>query len=167
MIAKVTIREATDDDVISIQRIARETWAFTYEGIIPPDVQERALESWYSTTSISSQIPHAGNLLLLAEAERASVGFAQFFRRSGDVAELARIYVLPNHQGTGIGSSLLESGLKWLRVLGVRRLTVDVEELNPIGRGFYAHRGFKELGVQREDLFGHERSTVSCELVVE
>jgi ribosomal protein S18 acetylase RimI-like enzyme len=167
MIAEATIREATAADVGAIQQIAHETWSSTYEGIIPRDVQQRALASWYATASLANQIELAGSLLLLAETKETAVGFAQFTVRPGELGELARIYVLPSYQGTGIGSRLLERGLTWLRALGVRRLIVEVEELNPIGRGFYDHHGFTELRVHKEDLFGHELSTVTCELALE
>ena len=45
------------------------------------------------------------------------------------------------HHGRTIGTQLLEEGLVWLRRAGISRLTVEVEEENPIGRRFYEAQG--------------------------
>jgi GNAT superfamily N-acetyltransferase len=164
--ADVLGRAAVKADLAAIQRIARQTWASTYAGVIPTDVQQQALAVWYSTDSLCYQLSDGNNMLLVAELEGIAIGFAQFFLRPERSAKLARIYVLPNQQGKGIGSQLLETGLEWLRGAGVRRLTVDVEELNPSGRRFYEHRGFQEIGTRQDDLFGLKLSTVSYELAV-
>lgn len=167
MSEEITIREATHADVPRIQSVARETWTHTYEGIIPPGVQDQALATWYSSDSLVGQISGQGNLLSVAEVDGVCIGFAQFFRRSEDVAELARIYILPAHQGKGIGARLLERGSSWLKAAGVRRLTVEVEELNPIARRFYEHQGFQEVERRQEVMFGHQLSTVSYERPVQ
>lgn len=65
--AVVAVREAMAGDVSAIQRVARETWAFTYRAVIPPEVQCKALTSRYSNDSIVAQIPASTNQLLVAE----------------------------------------------------------------------------------------------------
>lgn len=53
--------------------------------------------------------------------------------------------MLPKHQGSGIGSSLLEQGVKVLKERGVKELRVIVERYNRIGRRFYEAKGFRWL----------------------
>lgn len=158
----LAIREATEGDIPSIQDVAREAWRFAYERIIPPHIQDRALASWYSDESLARQIPAETNLLLVAEAHDL-VGFAQFVKLPDGRGQLARIYVRPAHHRKGAGSALLEEGLRWLERIGVRRLSVDVEELNPIGRAFYDRTGFEETARSEQDLFGHGLSIVTYE----
>jgi ribosomal protein S18 acetylase RimI-like enzyme len=166
MTATVVIREATEADIPAIQRVARETWAFTYEGVIPPEIQELALSSWYSCSALSRQIHAKTNLFIVAETGATCLAFAEFVVQAGDAAELVRIYVLPARHGHSIGTQLLEEGLSWLRRAGIPRLTVDVEEQNPIGRLFYERKGFAEVSKSMQKLFGHELCTVSYERVV-
>lgn len=157
----VEIREATEADLGAIQQIARETWSFTYDGVIPPDIQDQAMNSWYESASLAAQIPASSNLLLLADSPpKRSIGFAQFVQHSAELGELTRIYVLPAHHGQGVGFRLFQEGLAWLHDLGVQTLLVDVEELNPLGRRFYERNGFKEIGKTTQDIFGHSLSTV-------
>lgn len=157
----VAIREATEADIEAIQQIARETWSFTYRGVIPPHIQDQAMNNWYESASLAAQIPASTNLLLIAQSSAdRSIGFAQFVQHSADLGELTRIYVLPAHHGEGVGFRLFQEGLVWLHDLGVQTLMVEVEELNPIGRRFYERNGFKEIGKTTQDIFGHPLSTV-------
>ena len=162
----VGIRRASEADIPAIQRVARATWAFTYTGILPLEVQENAISAWYSGPALARQIAATNGLFLVAEADDACLAFAQFVRRPGDSAELARIYVLPMHHGRTIGTQLLEEGLVWLRRAGISRLTVEVEEENPIGRRFYERKGFVEVGRSTQHVFDHDLSSISYERAV-
>ena len=162
------VREAQVSDIAVIQGIARETWAETYEGVIPPEVQELALASWYATDSIKSQLnANRGTFLVAEDPAGACIGFAQFVRHPDGLGELTRIYVLPSRHGEGFGFHLLQAGLSWLRGQGVRTLVVAVEEQNPSGRRFYERNGFTEHRTQTDEMFGHELATVVYRRAVE
>ena len=65
---------------------------------------------------------------------------------------LAALFVLPEHQGKGVGGALLELALEWLKERGGRLITLETDP----GSGaevFYKNRGWKktgtgELGIQ-------------------
>lgn len=71
------------------------------------------------------------------------VGFANFSKIVDGEAELYSIYLLPGTQGKGIGTSLLQEGIKLLPDL--TSLLVCVEKENMFGMNFYEAKGFKKI----------------------
>src|SRR5262245_66534292 len=104
------IRRAEARDLANVETVARATWPVAYAGIIPDAVQRRLLDRWYSRQSLSHALAAQESSFLVAESSGDVVGFAQFVRRSAQSAELARIYVLPDRQRSGIGMRLLRAG---------------------------------------------------------
>lgn len=160
---ELEIVPATSEDVSAIRRIARITWAATYAGIIPDDVQRELLERWYSSESLEETINSGGTIFLLGKAAVETVGFAQAVQISPAAATLARIYVLPEHQNQKIGSRLLEAAIAKLKSAGVLKLLVNVERDNETGRRFYARKAFAEISESMLDLPRHQIPVVLCE----
>lgn len=97
----------------------------------------------------------ANSAMYVAERDGDIVGFANF-QRSRTVpeeAELTAIYLLPEAQGMGIGTLLLNAGVRELD--GVKRLIADVERHNASGLRFYRARGFKTVGEHEATLNGY------------
>src|SRR5262249_42741223 len=140
--ARVVIRRAEVTDLSKVGTVARATWPVVYAGIIPDDVQRRVLAIWYSPESLSRAREAPQSSLFVAESDGDVIGFAQFVRRSAESAELTRIYVLPDRQRGGIGTQLLDAGLRELAGEGLQHLTVEVERDNGVGRRFYERSGF-------------------------
>ncbi len=157
------IRPAELRDIPGIERVARATWAATYAGIIPDEIQRRLLGTWYSAAALARAIGARESSFLVAERAGTVIGFAHYVRRSPDAAELTRIYVLPEHQRSGTGTRLLEAGLADCRGRGARQLTVFVERANTAGRRFYRTHGFVEVGEVSQDAEGHCLQLVRCQ----
>ncbi|MEF3303440.1 GNAT family N-acetyltransferase [Paenibacillus sp. GYB003] len=158
----VTIRLMEHGDVADVQRVARTSWHHTYGGIIPVPVRRRFLDSFYSDEAIVRRM--ADSLLLVAQQDDAIVGFANFFvsRRDPKEAELGAIYIVPEAQGIGIGTMLLQAGIARLR--GVKHLFANVEKTNRKGRTFYEARSFRQVGETEELFYGHALRTVKMRL---
>jgi len=153
--APVVIRRAEATDLAAVERIARATWPVAYARIIPDEVQRRLLDGWYSQESLSRALAARGSSFFVAETSGHLVGFAQYVRRSAESVELTRIYVLPNQQHSGIGTRLLEAGLVEFAEEGLKRLIVDVERDNRIGRRFYERSGFGEPREHSQEVQGY------------
>jgi len=149
------IRAAELRDIPGIQRVARASWADVYEGIIPHDVQARALDTWYGDDLVAQSIESDGARTFVAD-EDGVIGFSQIVG-----SELTRIYVLPGEQRRGIGTRLLEAALP-----AAGRIRVEVEHLNVRGRRFYERSGFTQVGERAVDVFGHPLviSVYECKL---
>lgn len=152
------VRRAQPADAPAIAAVARETWAATYRGIIPEEVQRAVLPQWYAEERLARAAESGQSAFFVAEAEAGEVvGFAQAGHReeAGD-AELWRFYVLPDHQRKGIGRQLLQACLDALHAQGpVSRLFVQVEAENEGGRRAYEALGFTYVREYPDELPGH------------
>lgn len=158
-----TIRKMKIADIEQVQVVAKRSWNNTYEGIIPLDIQENFLKSAYSDERMVKRLE--SSLFLVVEVENNIVGFANFSPvRNGGFVELGAIYLLPNHQGKGIGTALLEQGIKKLE--GVREIYINVEKENKIGIVFYVAKGFERVEEFDENFDGHNLKTVRMVLKV-
>src|SRR5258708_1227926 len=136
------IRPATELDVSDIQSIARRSWADVYEGIIPSEIQARALESWYSDDSLRQAIQSERSIFLVAASDAEAIGFIQVVVRPDGIAEITRIYIVPEEQRQGTGTMLFQDALSRLPSEGISEIVVSVEAQNGKGRGFYERNGF-------------------------
>lgn len=151
------------EDISQVQHVAKVSWNDTYEGIIPEDVQNKFLESSYSKKSLMYRLENSH--LWVAEVDGVIVGFANYsyLKKNGDV-ELGAIYLLPNYQGRGIGSALLQTGLS--QINGMKRLILNVEKANEKALQFYKRKGFKFDLEFSEIFYGHVLNTIRMVLDV-
>lgn len=152
---RVVIRRAELTDLAKVEAVARATWPVAYAGIIPHEVQRRLLDRWYSQESLAHSLATPGSSFFVAESHGDVIGFAQFVRRSAELAELTRIYVLPDRQRSSIGRRLLAAGLTQFAAEGLKHLTVEVEHDNVQGRRFYELSGFAEPREVTRDVQGY------------
>ncbi|MFO7274896.1 MAG: GNAT family N-acetyltransferase [Bacillota bacterium] len=152
------VRRAAPADAQAIAAVARATWAATYKGIIPEDIQQAVLPQWYAEERLARAAANPDSAFFVAETAAGEVvGFAQAGHRpeAGD-AELWRFYVLPEHQRKGIGRRLLQACLAALQAQGpISRLFVQVEAENHGGRRAYEWLGFHYVREYDDDLMGH------------
>ncbi len=140
----VTVRPATDADLDGILAVGHRTWPATYEPLAGADYVAMGLGKWWSAEATRPAI--AAGRMTVADLAGEVVGVASAGPHDGRLV-LWKLYVLPGHQGEGVGSALLGSVLE-----GARGRYADVRlaylDGNDAARGFYAHHGFTE--VERE-----------------
>jgi GNAT superfamily N-acetyltransferase len=104
----VEVRDAQLGDIRAVQRVARTTWDHTYLDTIPEEVRAEFVRRAYSDNALMQRI--ANDVFLVAMGDDEGFSFADFGIISESEAGLAAIYVLPEAQGQGLGSKLLEPG---------------------------------------------------------
>jgi ribosomal protein S18 acetylase RimI-like enzyme len=147
----LAIRDAGVDDVREIQRVVRITWDHTYRETIPESVRKEFVSQAYSAEALRLRME--SDTFLVAFHDDGVVGFADFRSRPTTEVELAAIYVLPEMQGRGIGSRLLEAGIS--RFPLSTSFVLRVERDNTRARRFYEAHGFKHAGDHAERFCGH------------
>jgi GNAT superfamily N-acetyltransferase len=136
------IRRARPDESGTLLRIQREAAVAAFSHVFPPDRYpfpddgvradwERAL----ADPAIEVYIAEVGGEPV------ASVAVGHGFLRN--------LYVLPEHQGTGLGSTLHDHALERLRALGCAEAKLWTLEENHGGRRFYERRGWSLNGETR------------------
>ncbi|MCE7792732.1 GNAT family N-acetyltransferase [Salipaludibacillus sp. CUR1] len=149
------VRKAVKEDIKGIQRVAEDTWHDTYEKLIPRKIQDQFLKNAYSDETVERKVTNS--LFLVAEDKGKITGFANFYFKD-ERADLAAIYIDKEYQTEGIGTSLLNRGLKELP-LQVNKVYAEVEKGNDTAEQFYNAKGFTFVKEFEEELFGHKLNT--------
>ena len=154
----VRIRKAAIGDTKMIAHIYVDTWRSSYAGMIPEKVLlrlnvERQTASW--TRLIGGASP---DQVYVAETEeRIVVGFVGVGPvRAGPPpfeGEIYTLYVLDDHQGTGVGRMLLKAGFESLLKTGTNSALIWVLGGNPT-RFFYEAMGGERVAERNEPLWG-------------
>jgi len=141
----VIVRPAVSADAAAIAKVRIETWRAAYRGMLPEDIL-RGLDQNKATVFFQAAIDdrEADNHVLSGFDGNQLCGFALWNRSAeepSNVAELRAIYVLPSHQGTGLGSALFEHCRIDMRRAGFSAFLVYTLETNAPAREFYRRRG--------------------------
>lgn len=171
------MRAASAHDVAGIRAVARAAWTATYGDLLRPETIDAALAEWYALDSLRSLVAaddawcfvaYEGNELVghasgqpvesdETEAEPAPSGDAA----GGPTAELGAIYVAPDRQGQGFGTTLLERFEAAARERGCDAVRLRALSANDVGASFYESRGFEAVREESTELFGESvRETV-------
>lgn len=156
------IRTMQVDDIQQVQHVAKKSWHSTYEGIIPFEIQENFLQFAYSIEMMRKRVEQS--FIFVSEVDGHIVGFADFSPVKEGKGELAAIYLYPEYQGKGIGTALLQAGIK--HSIGLKELFINVEKANERGTTFYKAKGFEVMSEFDEDFDGHMLKTVRMLLKV-
>lgn len=136
----VLVRPATVADVDAITAIGHATWPATYD-FAGSDYVEHGLATWWSPEAVTRGL--ATTTTLVAEADSEVVGVANVDLRP-DVPVIWRLYVLPSHQGSGVGGALLR-GLVEAVPAGRRAISIEYAAGNDRAAAVYAGHGFVEV----------------------
>jgi ribosomal protein S18 acetylase RimI-like enzyme len=140
----VRVRRAVVDDADAIERVRTDTWRDAYRGLMPDSLLD-ALD--YDATrrraQMSALVPQ--HFVLVAENDGPVVGFCIGGRSRPPEelfgGEVYAIYVLPEHQGRGIGRAMLQAAAKELVGLGFTSMMIWVLRENAPSRRFYERMG--------------------------
>jgi ribosomal protein S18 acetylase RimI-like enzyme len=134
----IEVRSAEPADVDAVREIGVRTWPVAYGGLASEEFIVDGLAQWWSPEAVERGIRN-GITLVAAEGERlvGMVGLG----REGDFWVMWKLYVLPDHQGKGVGKALLDAAIKALPA-GTTELLLDVLVANEKAIGFYRAQGF-------------------------
>ena len=149
-VSNIIIRKATVDDIPVIQRLAHEIWPGTFDEILSGEQINYMLEFIYSKTSLQKQIAEGHNFLI-AEANNAPLAYADYSLLKDDIYKLHKIYILPQHQGKGIGKLLIEYIIEAIKKQNATALLLNVNRYNK-AKGMYERLGFKVIGEEDIDI---------------
>jgi ribosomal protein S18 acetylase RimI-like enzyme len=149
---EVSICPANAGDAQEIARIRILTWRAAYHGIVPQEILdsfdfEEEGRRWQET--LANMTAERGAFVARIEGTRDPACVEQRrlagycfcgTERSQDPeydAEIYALYVLPEHQGQGIGRALVQAAMDWLIGQGLTRMLIYVLRENRPARRFY------------------------------
>jgi putative acetyltransferase len=137
------IRPARPDESETLLRIQREAAVAAFAHIFPPDLYPFPDDGVQAQWVDALADPEIEVYVLELDGEPAgSVAVGYGFLRN--------LYVLPEHQGAGLGESLHDHALDRLRDLGFNEAKLWTLEGNHGARRFYERRGWSLNGETRE-----------------
>ncbi len=110
-------------------------------------------EQW-SARSWQGELLGEGRTILIARGHHP-VGVI-CFQTIGELADLHRLVVAPQHRRRGIGHELVRAGLQTVRHLGARAAILEVDYHNEPAIALYQAAGFEQL-TARQNYYGPGR----------
>jgi GNAT superfamily N-acetyltransferase len=149
-----TIRPATVSDAPAltvIAQTAKRHWGYP----------EPWLEAWAPALTITADYL-SENPVLVAEQDGVPVAFAGLVD-GGAHWQLDHLWVLPEHQGHGLGSRLFQGALDEVRARRPGLLRIEAE---PFAQGFYERCGARQVGTIQAPVLGTPRELPLLEMMV-
>ena len=140
----IEIKIADDLDILKIQRLAEQTWWFTYSSIIPQEQIQYMLNTLYSKEVLQKLINDQKQNFILLYEDKVEQAFASYGQKSETMAiyKIHKLYVSPPKQKKGFGRLLIEEIKIRLLQLNIHTLELNVNRHNP-AKLFYEKLGFK------------------------
>lgn len=143
------VRKATEQDLPSLQQLAKESFAITYRDTISQHLLAPYIEDHFSTEQLTKELSDEKNTFLLTCDSDKVTGYMKL--RGGIVPdcvadknalEIERIYTDPNLKGKGIGSTLITKAAAEAKEKGHTNIWLGVFQKNTSAVAFYKKQGF-------------------------
>lgn len=140
----VEVRRAQPEDIAGMRHVLVTTWHATYDELYGRERVDEITGRWHAPEVLGAQLSDAMRVCLVALTYGTIVGTAAISRSCGGAVRLDRLYVLPSHQGNGIGTALLDAVIAASPVAA--SIDLEVEPANHAAIAFYERHGFEVTG---------------------
>ncbi|QYH36574.1 GNAT family N-acetyltransferase [Salinibacterium sp. M195] len=145
--SSLELRAASQADHAAIVAVFLACWRRSYTGLLPQPAidemtDERASALWQRVLS------ETAGPVIVAEREGEILGMVRF-AAVGDQGAVHSLYVSPDAQGLGLGTTLLDSAVSSLRTRGAEAARLWVFAANTPSVAFYQSRGWAPDGETR------------------
>lgn len=143
----IRYRMAEPADAAQLAQLARRTFTDTFGHLYKPEDLALFLES-HVEEKWREELASPDFAVRIAQAGAVPVGFVKLgppslpFEIEGRAIELRQLYVLKDHQGTGIARDLMDWALGEARRRGAEHIYLSVFVDNHRARRFYERYGF-------------------------
>lgn len=138
--AHVTVRSAPPNDAPAIRQIGEATWPATY-AFAGAEYVAHGLDTWWSEEAVLRGLETTRTMV--AERDGMVIGMGTIDLRP-ERPVIWKLYVLPEHQGTGAGHALMKVLLSEAPP-DVDGVTLEYTDGNAEAAVFYRRHGFTEL----------------------
>ena len=129
-------------DTEEVKVLLDSVWEETYVDCLTPEAVKKISDNWENLTQLS--LKEEQNVFVIACFENDTIaGIAIIRKVDTETAEIKRLYVLPDHQGKGIGKRLLTDVL--ISFPEVEKVALFVEEQNKPAISFYKKFNFSNV----------------------
>ncbi|MDX2224840.1 MAG: GNAT family N-acetyltransferase [Rhodospirillaceae bacterium] len=142
----VSVRPARAGDADAIACVVKESWLNANRNLLPED-SAKAVSHCHRLAEV---VTLNWRSVLVAEYDERVVGTVGV----NEQGHIWMLYVMPGHQGLGIGSRLYDAAIESLRKNGARKALLEVLAANENAVAFYRARGWVPEGRRTEHIPG-------------
>jgi diamine N-acetyltransferase len=146
----LTLRKASDADVLLIRELSLQVWPQTYASILAPEQIQYMMNLLYSEAALHQQLQDNHHFYIVYNAG-IPIGFASYSEIEPTVFKLHKIYILPVQQGRGTGKFVIEQIMSLVKNEGATALRLNVNRYNK-ALEFYKKLGFEILHEEDIDI---------------
>jgi ribosomal protein S18 acetylase RimI-like enzyme len=149
----VVVRRAGTGDAALLAELGARTFYETFVESCSPEDMRAFLSSAYGVELQAAELEDARSTFFIAEVEGRAAGYAKL--QSGEApesvkgaepVELARLYVVGEWHGRGVGAALMRELMEEARVNNHHTVWLGVWEHNERAKAFYHKWGFEVVG---------------------
>ena len=151
---QMSIRTIGIDDVVALQKIARETFSEMFADYNSAENLKKYLDEKFTVTKLSEELNHPHSTFYFAQIGEDVVGYlktntreAQTELKDLNAFEIQRIYVLQAYHGKKVGQLLIEKALEEARRTTCNYVWLGVWEENHRAIRFYSKNGFIKFDI--------------------
>lgn len=141
--SKISIRRLQVDELPLVRDIALKTWPSAYSGVISDAQIEYMLNWMYSMETMQIELEKKGINFELLEVNGVPAGFASYGPVDNNILKLHKLYILPNFQHQGLGSSLLSQVFAYASGNNYSEIILNVNKANTQAINAYKKFGFR------------------------
>ena len=150
----VLVRRASHSDAGLLVSLGARTFSETFASVNTPEDMAAYLSTAFSPAQLAAELADTQATFLLAEVTGLAAGYAKLCGAAepprcvtgANPVELARLYVLQQWLGEGVGRILMQSCIDEARRAGYRTMWLGVWERNWRAQAFYRKWGFRVVG---------------------
>jgi GNAT superfamily N-acetyltransferase len=139
---QVAITRLDENEIDTLIPLAYRIWHAHYPGIITPQQIDYMLARGYTRQVILDEMNHQGVIWLAIKAGGTMIGFASVGPYAPDTMKLHKLYLLPEHHGTGIGARALAEVEQIARNNAATTLVLNVNRHNSKAIRAYERAGW-------------------------
>lgn len=136
------IKIINKSDLQIVIDLAKRIWPISYKNTLTEIQIENMLEKIYSLENLTYEMEKLGHVFWIANDEKESVGYISAYEE-GNNLWIKKLYILPDKQGKGYGSHLMNTAINYFK--GVKAICLFVNSENTNAQVFYKAKGFEVI----------------------
>jgi GNAT superfamily N-acetyltransferase len=140
---RINIRRMTETDIDILVPLAYRIWHAHYPSIITVEQIDYMLAKGYTREAILDEMRNRGVIWLVIMSGDEMIGFAALGPHAPGIMKLHKLYLLPEHHGTGIGSLALAEVERIARDNTASALVLNVNRHNTKAIRAYERAGWQ------------------------
>lgn len=140
------VAAADSADVDELAAVAAHTFPLACPPSVTAEDMAAFIEANLSAARFAEYLADPKRVVLVARHDQRIVGYAMLVGDDG--VELSKLYVLPEHHGTGVSTTLMQVVLRAAAGLGGSRVWLGVNQKNQRAQRFYTKHGFSINGTR-------------------